>query len=125
MTAFTRPVQCSLTPRQSTCLHVIKTHIAKHGHAPSRAEIASQMGLKSKSQVNLLLGSLQARGWVKLEKYATRAITVYDPQSINELSPDVEQALQAHCMRTGDSRADIINDAVSLFLDGFTQADAH
>lgn len=123
MTALARPVQCSLTRRQNTCLSVVKAYIAAHGHAPSRAEIATMMGLKSKSRVNLILGSLQARGWIRLEKYAARAITIYDPQTINELSPDVEQALQAHCMRTGDNRADIINDAVSLFLDGFTRAD--
>lgn len=122
MTATARNVQYSLTPRQSVCLNVIKTHIRNYGYAPSRGEIAQAMGLRSKGNVNLMLASLESRGWIKVQPLATRAIIVLDDET-DGLSPKVEAALRAHCERTGESRADVINDAVDLFLDGFSRAD--
>ncbi|ETR79316.1 hypothetical protein X566_01395 [Afipia sp. P52-10] len=117
MNATARTVQFGLTPRQQECLDAIKAHIATHRCAPTRGELADALGLRSKGHVNLMLASLEARGWIKVQPNAARAIVVLS-ETDDDLSPAVEAALQAHCERTGERRADIINDAVMLFLDG-------
>ena len=112
-----------LTPRARDCLGAIAAHIERTGSAPSYNDLAEALGLRSKSGVVRLIAELQERGWIRKLPYRPRSIEVVgwsdgtQPFRIWPLSAAVNDALHAHCHRTGESPADVVSDAVALFLD--------
>ncbi|MGV9588318.1 LexA family protein [Streptomyces tendae] len=63
-----------LTSRQEAILHVIRQAIADEGVAPTVAEIADRVGLRSWSSVHYQLRELEAKGAIVREPGAARGI---------------------------------------------------
>lgn len=63
-----------LTPRQEAILHVIRQAITDEGVAPTVAEIAERVGLRSWSSVHYQLRELEAKGAIVREPGAARGI---------------------------------------------------
>ncbi|CAL9651450.1 LexA family protein [Streptomyces sp. enrichment culture] len=63
-----------LTPRQETILHAIRQAIADDGVAPTVAEIADRVGLRSASSVHYQLVELEAKGAIRREPHQPRGI---------------------------------------------------
>jgi SOS-response transcriptional repressor LexA len=109
-----------LTERQHDCFLVIQQHIHNFRHAPTSREIARIMGLKSPGRVHHLLVALQERGWITFLPCKPRSIALVPrpvPEAFFKLPPDVEAKLLKHCCATGEDPADVLTDAVALFLD--------
>ncbi|HEV2675523.1 MAG TPA: helix-turn-helix domain-containing protein [Aliidongia sp.] len=72
---MTGPIQ--LTPKQRDCMRVIQDMTdASGGVAPTLSEIASQVGLMSKSNVHRLLCGLVERGYIERTHQRARAIKI-------------------------------------------------
>ena len=69
-----------LTPRQSEALGFIKSFSATNGYAPSFVEIATAIGVSSKSSVHRLVHGLADRGLVRLLPDAPRSIALIEKQ---------------------------------------------
>lgn len=65
-----------LTTQQSACLRAIAEHQAQHGISPTHDELASALGLASKSGVARLLLALETRGRIQRLPNRSRAITI-------------------------------------------------
>ncbi len=69
-----------LTRRQRDLLAYLRSHIAANGQAPSYAEMAAAIGLKSKSSVVQLVRGLAERGHLSFLKNRARSISLADPE---------------------------------------------
>ncbi|WP_432130679.1 LexA family protein [Streptomyces tendae] len=63
-----------LTSRQEAILHVIRQAITDEGVAPTVAEIAERVGLRSWSSVHYQLRELESKGAIVREPGAARGI---------------------------------------------------
>ncbi|MFH8531464.1 LexA family protein [Streptomyces tendae] len=63
-----------LTSRQEAILHVIRQAIADEGVAPTVAEIADRVGLRSWSSVHYQLRELETKGAIQREPGQARGI---------------------------------------------------
>lgn len=68
----------SLTPTQQRLLTFLKHEIGTTGVAPSFVEMASHMGLASKSGVHRILAKLEMRGRITRVKNCRRAIELIE-----------------------------------------------
>ena len=64
----------SLSPRQRDAYVYIQWHLSTLGIAPSRKEIASALGIKSPSAVDVHLRALALKGWLELLPDTQRGI---------------------------------------------------
>lgn len=113
--------QYGLTSRERECLDVIQAHIARYRSSPSYDDIAIGLGLSSKSSIHRLVTGLEKRGHIVRQFGSKRSIALVAapaaPLPGYTLPSTVEVALRAHCRKSGDDPADVIVDAVALFLD--------
>jgi DNA-binding MarR family transcriptional regulator len=65
-----------LTTKQAECLKAIADHQAQHGVSPSFEELATALGLASRSGVLRLLMALEKRGRILRPANRSRAITI-------------------------------------------------
>lgn len=65
-----------LTERQAVLLSLIEDSIHANGSAPSFDEMASSLGLASKSGVHRLVSALEERGFIRRVPNRARAIEV-------------------------------------------------
>ncbi len=79
-----RPVVHGLTRRQSNLLAIITAYIEVEGIPPSYAEMASVMGLKSKSGIYRLVHGLAERGHLSFKKDRARSIVLTNKVGANE-----------------------------------------
>lgn len=73
-----------LTDRQKEILDFIQKFISENGFPPTLREIASNFGLASTFGVKRHLDALKKKGYLKIESYASRAIT------LNKISNEFE-----------------------------------
>lgn len=73
------PVGAGLTRRQRDALAFIEAHQAEKGIPPSYDEIATGIGLRSRSGIHRLIGELVARDRISMRPYAPRSIVVTVP----------------------------------------------
>ena len=64
----------TLTERQTDALSAIRGHIRRKSVPPSRAELASALGLKNQSGVDQILHALVKKGWVRIHTGVERGI---------------------------------------------------
>lgn len=115
------PVPMGLTQRQGEVLAFVRQYIAANGRPPALQEIADGTGIKGKGQIHTHLRALEERGHIKRLPYKERSIVVIAPTPESfYLPPQVWAALDALCARTGDSRAAVVVDAVTLHVDEAT-----
>ncbi|MER8827202.1 hypothetical protein NKH73_14030 [Mesorhizobium sp. M0938] len=70
----------NLTPRQSDALSFIRLHQAEKGVSPTYDEIASGLGLASKSRAHDLVKGLERRGAVRTQPGMFRTIEIIGEQ---------------------------------------------
>jgi SOS-response transcriptional repressor LexA len=63
-----------LTARQERILRCIRESIADAGEAPTVAEIAERVGMRSRASVHYQLGELEAKGAIRREPGRHRGI---------------------------------------------------
>ena len=114
-----------LTQRQIDCFAHIQRYIAAHGCSPSYDDLGQLLGLEHKSGINRLVNGLSERGWITFKKGVSRSIAIV-PAEARPLPgtapsytlPEVtEAALRKYCRFVLDEPADVVADAVKLFLD--------
>ena len=68
----------TMTPKQKLVLDFIQTYVKIKGFAPSYADIAHGLGLKSKSNIHRLVHELQKEGLVSIKPHLIRSMTLVD-----------------------------------------------
>jgi repressor LexA len=63
-----------LTGRESDVFNVVARHLARHGRAPTLAEIAAELGQKSRGTVHRYVASLLKKGYLAREGRGWRAL---------------------------------------------------
>ena len=58
-----------LTPKQVETLEAIRTHVKRHGVAPSRIELCKVLGVKHQGSIEARLQGLAKKGWVELTHF--------------------------------------------------------
>lgn len=113
-----------LTPRQRDCLRAIETHIAAHGVSPTYDELRAALGYRSKGNVSGLVLALRERGHIEYLPRKDRSIRVLThhtraeaPAAAFTLPPKVALSLAAFCAAHDENPADVVADAVTLFID--------
>jgi len=76
-----------LTPKQYALLIFVDKYIKEHGHSPSFEEMKAAVGLKSKSGIHTLLGSLEERGFILKLKHKARALEVLKVPRVKPKTP--------------------------------------
>ncbi len=74
-----------MTPKQKLVLDFIKTYIEIKGFAPSYANIAVGIGLKSKSNIHRLVHDLKDKGLLQIKPHMVRSLKVID-KSVQEIT---------------------------------------
>lgn len=77
---FTHGPPSALTPRDGKVLAFLRRTVTDT-FCPSCVEIEVACGFSSKSQVFNAIISLEAKGWIRRQPYALRAIALTDPFS--------------------------------------------
>lgn len=84
-----------MTPRQSKCLGIIKTHIETHGYSPTVGEISKAMGLVSRAGSAQHLDKLEDGGLIKRSNEGARNIRLCNQASQTSGLSDLEKAATA------------------------------
>lgn len=76
-----------MTPKQKLVLDFIKTYIQVKGFAPSYANVALGVGLKSKSNIHRIVHELRKQGFLELKPHHFRSVCVKEPglKGVDEL----------------------------------------
>ena len=74
-----------MTERQRLVLEFIETYIKMKGFAPSMQDIATGLGMKSRSNIHRIIHSLRRMGHLRLNPHKVRTVKVID-KSAKELS---------------------------------------
>jgi SOS-response transcriptional repressor LexA len=100
---------------------VIEAAMGRTGRSPTFAELQRALGLRSKSSVTRLLGSLEERGMIARLPNRACAIRLIRgggaPSALAILPPLLARRFGGFCARTGQRPADVIADLVGLYLD--------
>ena len=74
-----------LTTRQALVLEFIKTYVQMKGFPPSLQDIATGLGMKSRSNIHRIVHSLREQGRLDLRPNRFRAIKIVD-RSVKEMA---------------------------------------
>lgn len=74
-----------ITKRQMLVLEFIKTYTQMKGHAPSMQDIATGLGMKSRSNIHRIVHTLREQGRLAVKPHKFRAIKVTD-RSVREMA---------------------------------------
>ena len=125
MASRIKPIKpLGLTERQSRVLDFLRAHIAKHGIAPSYAEIAKHLGYRSKAPVFDIIEALEERGHIirAHDGQRARSIRLVDdkPSLIAGLPDDLRLDVATLALRTKLDPDHIIieacRDGIELFF---------
>lgn len=67
-----------MTERQTLVLEFIQTYIRMKGFAPSMQDIATGLGLKSRSNIHRVIHDLRRQGHLRLNPHKVRTVKVVD-----------------------------------------------
>lgn len=102
-----------LTPVQADALAFIAMRIRVRGVSPSFAEVANELGLKSRSSIHRIVQALIARGHLRQLPGRSRSVALVD----DRLPKPIEAGLSFLAERSGRSRQQLVVQAVTEFLD--------
>lgn len=74
-----------MTSRQQLVLEFIQTYIKMKGFAPSMQDIATGLGLKSRSNIHRVIHDLRRKGHLRLNPNKVRTVKIVD-KSVKEVS---------------------------------------
>lgn len=102
-----------LTRKQRAALDFIRAFCLEHGAAPSFAEIADGLRLKSKSSVHRIVRALEARGHVERRRGQARSLAPVQLNALTlELPADIAHAVRVLARRGGTTAEAVIVEAV-------------
>ncbi|WP_336488318.1 LexA family protein [Methylobacterium nigriterrae] len=107
------------TPQATEVLRFIRAYWGEHGNAPSYAQIADHLRLKSKSGIHRMLVQLVERGHIRWMPGRARCIELAERQSFT-LPVDVGGRLCADAQLVGVSPEEHLRNAVIAYLGGAT-----
>lgn len=67
-----------MTNRQQLVLDFIQTYIKMKGFAPSMQDIATGLGLKSRSNIHRVIHDLRRQGHLRLNPHKVRTVKIVD-----------------------------------------------
>jgi repressor LexA len=67
------------SPRQRALLELIEQYLSRHGRPPTRADLASAMGLRNRQGIDQHLRALAGKGLIALEPGVARNIRLLQP----------------------------------------------
>jgi len=67
-----------MTSRQQLVLDFIQTYIKMKGFAPSMQDIATGLGLKSRSNIHRVIHDLRRQGHLRLNPHKVRTVKIVD-----------------------------------------------
>jgi len=102
-----------LTPRLAQALAYLRRYISAHGYAPSRAEMAEALGIKSRGAVNAMIDRLEQRGFIKREARTSRSLLIVEH---DHLAPELELMISGYCRTHQISRTEFNRRAALLQL---------
>lgn len=105
-----------LTAKQRELYDFIAATIAETGIAPTFAEMAHALGLKSKARIHVLLGDLESKGAVRRFPRQTRAIELVPQGDAIELRPEVRAAAVELARRTHTSLSTVYAEAIACYV---------
>jgi len=74
-----------MTPRQQLVLEFIQTYIKMKGFAPSMQDVATGLGMKSRSNIHRIIHDLRRLGHLRLNPHKVRTVKVVD-KSVKEIA---------------------------------------
>lgn len=74
-----------MTPKQKLVLDFIYTYVKIKGFAPSYSDIATGLGMKSKSNIHRLVHELRKEGLIELRPHLIRSMKVVD-KSVDKIA---------------------------------------
>lgn len=78
-----------LTPRQADTLNCIKNYIVAHGYPPTVREIAEELKVTSPATIQVHLGILERKGYIKKEGNKNRSIELLVENEFAEKNDEV------------------------------------
>jgi len=89
----------TLTNQQLRLLRFLENYIGAKGVAPSMQEMATALGLVSRSGAHRIICALEERGYVRRLKKRERAIEIIDKE--DDLRPEIRDALNRYAKAHG------------------------
>lgn len=74
-----------MTERQRLVLEFIETYIKMKGFAPSMQDVATGLGMKSRSNIHRVIHDLRRMGHLRLNPHKVRTVKVVD-KSVKEVA---------------------------------------
>ena len=108
-------MRSGLTPRLAQTLEVIRRHIAGHGMAPTRGEIADALGIRSRGAVNAMIDRLEERGFIARQRNSSRAIEILEQPGFSHA---LEAEIAMYCQNVGITRPVFDQRAAESLLRG-------
>ena len=107
-------MKTNLTPRMRQLLEFIDEYSNRHGYSPCFDEMKEAMGLKSKSGIHRILGSLEERGCIRRRKDHPRAIEILDDRNpaLVPISADLMALIKRASSSLGLTPADYVHSAI-------------
>lgn len=78
----------SLTKVQEETLFIIKSYIARHGHAPTLSELKKELGLHSLRSVTQRIEALEKKGFIARDRFQHRSIKVLEAVKSEYIASD-------------------------------------
>ena len=106
-----------MTPRMAQCLAFVRAYAAAHeGVSPSFAEIATALGLNSKSGVARIIDMLEERGLILRLKKRARGIQILNQDDRHFVDEETLALLLRHVGGSKTLIADVVRQAVREFI---------
>lgn len=106
-----------LTAMQGKCLNFIKSRIEELGVPPSFDDMATELGLRSKSGVHRIVAGLEARGHIRRLPNMARAIEVVPASRAVNLNPEIERLVTRYARQERMGVETAVNALLRTLLD--------
>lgn len=101
-----------MTPAQSKLLGYVRNYIATHDYSPSYDEMATAMGVASKSGIHRIIHGLMAAGKVRMRFGSARSIEIIgvsaDPTRAQLADKIVKLLHEVHAVDDGEAPEDLL-----------------
>ena len=113
-----------LTPRDRQALDFIRAYGDEHGQSPTFQQIATALGMRSKSNISRIVDALVERGHLRRKPNKHRSLMPVEqglrqvaPAFVAALPDDLRRRLQAYCGRNRRTEIEVLVLALRLGLD--------
>lgn len=93
-----------LTPKQQLAYHFIRDYIFQNGHAPTDAQIAAGIGIKSRGVAHRYVTALVDAGFVRIIKGRRRNIELVEQEEVSLAIPIIGKIAAGHPIEAIEDR---------------------